>query len=261
LQSAGRFQQFSPGLRDPGEITASVNWLPGLNAQQSFGTFNLLDQVSTSGSVLVAVRVFAPDPDLHMWRFSGFLTQLGPMMYQPGQIMTGQVGWKLNGRPIEVSPVVYQISGYEAPDAGSTLAVAAANIDAIGDAGTFGWVGGVANTDSVYGGSKIATTVSAVHLNVGSDLSDPTTDSVDDDIAVTLTGPVSVAGGSTTPFLVRVYSPGLFDIWSNQKSNATIASIFLAHDASATSGTPVAQLRDNGNPPFFVAVYGHNDRL
>ena len=75
MRSLGRFQSFSPGLRDGGEIAAAVNWLPGLNDTQGRGAaeWSLLRQATLESNELTKIRVFAPDPDLHMIRVNGFL--------------------------------------------------------------------------------------------------------------------------------------------------------------------------------------------
>ena len=113
MRSKGRFQSFAPGLRDGGEVAAAVNWLPGANDTQGkyAADWSLLRQATLESNELTRIRVFAPDPDLHLIRIDGFLTQLGPFSYQPEAIMSGQVGWKIVGSPDIVTPIVFEVSG------------------------------------------------------------------------------------------------------------------------------------------------------
>ena len=158
MRSLGRFQSFSPGLRDGGEVSAAVNWLPGMNDTQGrgTGTWSLLRQATLESNALTRLRIFAPDPDLHMVTTEGFLTQLGPLSYQPEAIMSGQVGWKIVGSPDIITPIVYRWSGYSLNTAVSGNAAPREK-----------WVSGGVSTSAFTGGMRNLNDIVATESTTG----------------------------------------------------------------------------------------------
>ena len=252
MRSLGRFQSFSPGLRDGGEVSAAVNWLPGMNDTQGrgTGTWSLLRQATLESNALTRLRIFAPDPDLHMVTTEGFLTQLGPLSYQPEAIMSGQVGWKIVGSPDIVTPIVFRVSGGTPGTAGSqTLVITRIN------------GGGQSDTGSIAAGILIgsgynrnATAVLAMN-NSGSE-----------ELTVTLSN-VPTAAQAGSELRCRVVIPGEYECWTprmNVTGGSAIAPSAVASFGIDQAGAADTDDRDafinrwtalNG-PDFFLAVYG-----
>ena len=246
MRSLGRFQSFSPGLRDGGEIAAAVNWLPGLNDTQGRGAaeWSLLRQATLESNELTKIRVFAPDPDLHMIRVNGFLTQLGPFSYQPEAIMSGQVGWKIVGAPDIITPIVYQVSDYVFPTpAGDATGTVLTRLNPMNSSDAGSIAAGV-----LVGGGYNRLIVPTLAINDDGD-----------GVVVTLTGGAGLADDNTgdSELRVRAYLPGEFELWTDEMTaDGDAAKELGAADAGAEGVAFISRLKALGNPPFFLAIYG-----
>lgn len=90
-QSPEKWREYIPGLRDGGEVTLEVNFIPsGLGTQQILSTFNSDDQVLS--------RVTFPDSPPTVWQFSSFITQFEPDAPFDDK-MSATVTFKLSGKP------------------------------------------------------------------------------------------------------------------------------------------------------------------
>ena len=257
MRSKGRFQSFAPGLRDGGEVAAAVNWLPGANDTQGkyAADWSLLRQATLESNELTRIRVFAPDPDLHLIRIDGFLTQLGPFSYQPEAIMSGQVGWKIVGSPDIVTPIVFEVSGESyvanlnpisrpgASESGSvstTIRLGGQNVrvvigkDDVPDiklAFTYS-----VDTKEEY----LSATVSGTNVSVVDGLVDP---------PVAITTPHPVAPGDAW---IRLYIPGRHELWLPHP--ATSAEAF-------TLGGPGVDASALADPVLEAAAKVANEQL
>ena len=268
MRSKGRFQSFAPGLRDGGEIAAAVNWLPGANDTQGqyAAEWSLLRQATSESNELTRIRVFAPDPDLHLIRVDGFLTQLGPFSYQPEAIMSGQVGWKIVGVPDIITPLVFDVS--ESSYVVKLKAISGANASESGS---------VATTIKLAG-ETIRGSTSGLALGV------TYTDTASEEVMS-----VSISGGLTAgqPVApgdgwIRLYIPGQYELWLPHGTESDDAFLLGGTDATVT-GTAAEQAaitasnerlaleradvigfqssyEANGNK-CFAAVYGSDDTL
>ena len=258
MRSKGRFQSFAPGLRDGGEIAAAVNWLPGANDTQGryAADWSLLRQATLESNELTRIRVFAPDPDLHLIRVDGFLTQLGPFSYQPEAIMSGQVGWKIVGTPDIITPLVYDVTG------------AAASLS--------GKISTVSDVEASESGSQSATIrLGRKNLRLSQDVAGETASAkatrrtaelsltfahvVDTSWSVTLGGTDIGDDVPTSPGegYIRLYIPGVYELWLPAGTNTD--DPFITSDAAESTAFAAAYLA-NGNR-CFCAVYGSDDTL
>ena len=97
-QSADKYRTFKPGLRDGGELSFTVNLLPG-NATHKDATGGLLgsindDEVHNWKLVLPEDA----DEDNYDWSFAGFLTSFDPK-YPKGDNITADLTIKVSGKP------------------------------------------------------------------------------------------------------------------------------------------------------------------
>ena len=247
MRSLGRFQSFSPGLRDGGEVAAAVNWLPGLNDTQGRGAaeWSLLRQATLESNELTKIRVFAPDPDLHMIRVNGFLTQLGPFSYQPEAIMSGQVGWKIVGAPDIITPIVYQVSDYvfDLDSPGAATGTVVTRLNPVNSSDTGSIAAGV-----LVGRGYSRDLVPTVALsNDGDGLF----------VALAGTG-LSEDNSGASELRIRAYLPGEFETWSvDIAADGDVNTEVGANDSGPEgSQTLITRLMELNNPPFYVAIYG-----
>ena len=256
MRSLGRFQSFSPGLRDSGELAAAVNWLPGMNDTQGRGAaeWSLLRQATLESNELTKIRVFAPDPDLHLVTTKGFLTQLGPLSYQPEAIMSGQVGWKLVGQPDIVTPIVYRLKDYTNLTA-TTPSAATVTTSSTGGNGVATLVTTANSSDSgsVAAGIRIgsayvrdASTVSAV-LTPGAEGTA--------NVQVTVSGFTSSDVSSSSQLRFRMYVPGEYEIWSGDNAANPNTQIQLGAD-DAERKAFIDRITDLEVPDIHLAIYG-----
>ena len=259
MRSKGRFQSFAPGLRDGGEIAAAVNWLPGANDTQGqyAAEWSLLRQATSESNELTRIRVFAPDPDLHLIRVDGFLTQLGPFSYQPEAIMSGQVGWKIVGVPDIITPLVYNVSGFtgwSATDANTSAAFSATAEVSQVSASEASESGSVATSIFVDGAARRSIAVPV--LSFGSAANEAT---------VTLT--VTAAGLPDTALTdankgsirYRLYIPGQYELWGTPVAGVGNVAVTLGVDSGDRKGF-ITALRSNGGS-CYMAIYGSADVL
>ena len=107
--SADRYREYIPGLREGGEITGLVNWLStnatlqdlyhSTEAQSTAGPASSTNAVQGSfeSSGLETYRILGPNLDF--WRFDGYvkgITQAQPI----GDRRTLEITWKISGRPV-----------------------------------------------------------------------------------------------------------------------------------------------------------------
>ena len=250
MRSKGRFQSFAPGLRDGGEIAAAVNWLPGANDTQGqhAADWSLLRQATLESNELTRIRVFAPDPDLHLIRVDGFLTQLGPFSYQPEAIMSGQVGWKIVGAPDIITPIVYNVSGVAASAVGVSAEISGPSASESGSKATTIRLGKenvrVTGVDASARAAVLGMTIAYV---------------ADTSWSVTLAGTGLTADQAISPGdgWVRLYIPGVYELWLPHGTNSD--DPFILSDATESTAFAAAYLA-NGNK-CFAAVYGSDDTL
>ena len=288
MRSKGRFQSFAPGLRDGGEIAAAVNWLPGANDTQGqhAAEWSLLRQATLESNELTRIRVFAPDPDLHLIRVDGFLTQLGPFSYQPEAIMSGQVGWKIVGAPDIITPLVYNVSGFtstSAPgaDTAGTHYWAGDGSSSANTPGSFGAAakvaqvseanasesGSVATSIFVDGAARRSIAVPVLKFGSGTNLN-----------AITLTieaaglPATAVTNANKNRIWYRLYIPGQYELWGTP-----IPDVTTAQNTPTPGNGPVSMGNVDGGSDAeragfmkalianggecFMAIYGSGDTL
>ena len=275
MRSANRFQSFSPGLRDGGEIAAAVNWLPGGNATQGryASEWSLLRQAYLNSNDLTRIRVLAPDPDMHLWSFDGFLTQLGPVSYQPEAIMSGQCGWKIVGRPELVTPIVYNVTGdttktvslssvsnVGSSDANSRAATIRlpVSFDQSGDGSSVTTavysLSGVAQTSpAALSLGTVAVTGSATAWSVaipGLTTAIPSSGTFTDNTSHIT---VPTTGTTAGELFARLYIPGEYELWFDYGPVADDISDALSVTTGASDFNSAYQA--NGNR-CFLAIYG-----
>ena len=271
MRSLGRFQSFSPGLRDGGEVSAAVNWLPGMNDTQGrgTGTWSLLRQATLESNALTRLRIFAPDPDLHMVTTEGFLTQLGPLSYQPEAIMSGQVGWKIVGSPDIVTPIVFRIDNYTPPatEAAHTFNYHRTSATDLSNGFT---VAGVNQRMSlITGGSTSDTGSAAAGILVGSGYQNAGGLFTDNSnrLIITLDNQSATKGirvhfegtrddiSDSSDLRVRAYVPGEFEAWSADLG-ATLGTEASLTDSSGMIDRITALAGGGVAPSIYIAVYG-----
>ncbi len=272
MRSLGRYQSFAPGLRDGGEVAAAVNWLPGYNDTQGryAADWSLLRQASLESNELTRLRVLAPDPDLHLITCRAFLTQLGPLSYQPEAIMSGQVGWKIVGEPEQITPLVYQVSGFTTGTAGagvwdSTNAADNASAAAAGTSAALLTGANSSDTGSVAAGifvnGEVRRAISAPTLTFDGTVGTDSTLSVTvGDLVASDTDTVAV--GDVGKVRIRLFIPGQYELWGTYAStnvyNTTAVSMGEGDNAAAISDDVeafITALIANGGR-CHLAVYG-----
>lgn len=89
--SPNKWREFIPGLRDGGEVTLEVNFIPsGIGTQTILSTF-------TSDSTVNA-RINFPDSPVTTWEFTAFITNFAPDAPFDDK-MSATVTFKLSGEP------------------------------------------------------------------------------------------------------------------------------------------------------------------
>ena len=89
--SPEKWREFIPGLRDGGEVTLEVNFIPsGIGTAQIISTFNSDD--------LVNARINFPDSPATVWTFAAFITSFEPEAPFDDK-MSATVTFKLSGKP------------------------------------------------------------------------------------------------------------------------------------------------------------------
>lgn len=90
-QSPEKWREFIPGLRDGGEVTLEVNFIPaGIGTTQILNTFNSDDPVNA--------RINFPDSPVTTWTFTAFITSFEPDAPFDDK-MSATVTFKLSGKP------------------------------------------------------------------------------------------------------------------------------------------------------------------
>lgn len=90
-QSPEKWREFIPGLRDGGEVTLEVNFIPnGLGTTQILDTFNSDDRINA--------RINFPDSPVTTWEFTAFITAFEPDAPFDDK-MSASVTFKLSGKP------------------------------------------------------------------------------------------------------------------------------------------------------------------
>ena len=250
MRSKGRFQSFAPGLRDGGEIAAAVNWLPGANDTQGqyAAEWSLLRQATSESNELTRIRVFAPDPDLHLIRVDGFLTQLGPFSYQPEAIMSGQVGWKIVGVPDIITPIVFNLTGAVAAPVAVSAGISGPSASESGSVSATIRLGG---EDVRVTGADAAARLAVLGMTVAY-VADTSWSVTLAGSGLTATQPVAPGDG-----WVRLYIPGVYELWLPHGTDSDDA--FVLSEATASTEFAAAYVA-NGNR-CFAAVYGSDDVL
>lgn len=89
--SPEKWREFIPGLRDGGEVTLEVNFIPsGIGTSQIIDTFNSDDKVQA--------RINFPDSPVTTWQFEAFITAFEPDAPFDDK-MSATVTFKLSGKP------------------------------------------------------------------------------------------------------------------------------------------------------------------
>jgi Lambda phage tail tube protein, TTP len=97
-QSADKFREYKPGLKDGGEVGYTVNLLPG-NATHGTGTGGLLGTINDDE--LHNWELHLPPNDAgatYKWSFAGFLTSFD-VKYPKGDNITADMTLKISGKP------------------------------------------------------------------------------------------------------------------------------------------------------------------
>ena len=281
MRSLGRFQSFSPGLRDGGDVSAAVNWLPGANDTQSrFGSnISLLRQAYETSNDLVRVRVLGPDPDFHMWYFDGFLTQLGPFSYQPEAIMSGQVGWKIVGRPELVTPLVYAISGtinnatVATAEAAQPFTVAASAISgaSANENGAPAVINVRGQNYSVVANSKVNSLAATLPVLSYTAPVHGSGSEAAGKLSLTIATPTLPATTDSAPsskrLWARLYVPGEFELWFDQATAGAVTDLATGVPTSSSdrgtatdADTFIERYIGAGNRAFLV-IYGNENQV
>ena len=265
MRSLGRFQSFSPGLRDGGEIAAAVNWLPGLNATQGSADWSLIRQATLESNQLTKIRVLAPDPDLHLISMNGFLTQLGPISYQPEAIMSGQCGWKIVGKPEIITPIVYSVKPTRSGTfgaSGATLVAGEAQITRVNGAGSS--EPGSTAAGIFFGGGTNRMTASSAGITAVAAVTDSEKSLTVAIKAASLTG-IDSSQDANSDLRIRCFIPGYSELWSDDIAADGDQDVEFAGTGGTQAGnsetvTTVEEflrlLHTNTVQEFFVAIYG-----
>lgn len=90
-ESPEKWREFIPGLRDGGEVTLEVNFIPGgLGTAAILATFNSDDRINA--------RIQFPDSPVTTWQFTAFITAFNPEAPFDDK-MSASVTFKLSGIP------------------------------------------------------------------------------------------------------------------------------------------------------------------
>lgn len=91
MQSPNGYREFIPGLKDGGEVTAEINFLPA-----DAGLTTLLAQLDDSQ--LSACKITLPTTPAYEWSFDAIVTGL-PVEIPMDDKMTMEVTLKVSGKP------------------------------------------------------------------------------------------------------------------------------------------------------------------
>lgn len=93
MQSPDKFREFIPGLRDPGECSITINFIPGSPTQDA-----MMLQFTSD-----AIEHFRIEyPNLETWDFSGYCVGFAPEVPLDGK-MSATCRFKLTGKPVYVT--------------------------------------------------------------------------------------------------------------------------------------------------------------
>jgi predicted secreted protein len=96
--SPNQYREFVKGLKDGGEVTATINYDPGLSSH------NALDADFEEDSLRSYQLVLLPgDPNQHTWTYSALITDLGDS-FPVDDRMEREVTFKISGRPVLSAP-------------------------------------------------------------------------------------------------------------------------------------------------------------
>ena len=92
-ESPDKWREFIAGLKDGGEVSAELNFVPG-----SAGTTLLLGQLDNDAPSVckITLPMFTP---AYVWTFDAFLTGFDPGDAPVGDKMTATVTFKITGKP------------------------------------------------------------------------------------------------------------------------------------------------------------------
>lgn len=90
-QSPGGWREFIPGLKDGGECTCEMNFVPAnVTTAEILATFN--------SDSLISCRVSFPDSPATVWTFDAFITAFEPETPLEDK-MAATVSFKISGKP------------------------------------------------------------------------------------------------------------------------------------------------------------------
>jgi hypothetical protein len=93
MQSPEKFREFIPGLRDPGECSIMINFIPGGFGQQAMINA-FMDDTTTN------YRIEYPNAEI--WDFQAYCVGFAPEAPLDGK-MTATCRFKLSGKPVYVT--------------------------------------------------------------------------------------------------------------------------------------------------------------
>ena len=183
--------------------------------------------------------------ELFYYKSAGWIIDVGESAATTSGGLMVPVSWQAIEERKTITPAVWSVSGYTISAAGA-ITITAANINRVGEARPF--INGVQPPEIGGLGSPTALTVVAEAAST-----------------LTMSGTAFddfSTNASSTPIRVRLFADGIWEEWSDDLANISLAGTFPVTNAIALPDLDLASALNayfiaNGQAPtFYIAIYG-----